>query len=202
MWTALSLMVAVALGPVGFGAALAGLALAWAYSAPPIRLKRNGWWGNAACALCYEGLAWATGAAVMAAGALPSARSLGLAALYSIGAHGIMTLNDFKSIEGDRRMGIASLPVQLGVVGAARAACLIMALPQVVVVGLLLTWGSIGHAVAVAALLAVQLGLMARFLASPRERATWYSALGVNFFVIGMLVSAFALRAAPTGPVA
>jgi chlorophyll synthase len=25
-----------------------------------------------------------------------------------------MTLNDFKSIEGDRRMGIGSLPVQLG----------------------------------------------------------------------------------------
>jgi chlorophyll synthase len=202
MWTALSLLVAMALGPVGFVAALAGLALAWAYSAPPIRLKRNGWWGNAACALCYEGLAWATGAAVMAAGALPSARSLGLAALYSIGAHGIMTLNDFKSIEGDRRMGIASLPVQLGVVGAARAACLIMALPQVVVVGLLLMWGAVGHAAGVAALLAVQLGLMARFLAAPRERATWYSALGVNFFVIGMLVSAFALRAAPTGPVA
>jgi chlorophyll synthase len=25
--------------------------LAWAYSAPPLRLKRNGWWGNAACGL-------------------------------------------------------------------------------------------------------------------------------------------------------
>jgi chlorophyll synthase len=200
MWTVLSLLVATVLGPVGFVAALAGLALAWAYSAPPIRLKRNGWWGNAACALCYEGLAWATGAAVMAAGALPSGRSLALAALYSIGAHGIMTLNDFKSIEGDRRMGIASLPVQLGVVGAARAACLIMALPQLVVIGLLLMWGAVGHAVGVSALLAVQLGLMARFLASPSERATWYSALGVNFFVIGMLVSAFALRATQTGP--
>ena len=34
------------LGPWGFGAAVVGLALAWAYSAPPIRLKRNGWWGN------------------------------------------------------------------------------------------------------------------------------------------------------------
>jgi chlorophyll synthase len=44
--------------------------------------------------------------------------------------------------------------------------------------------------------LAVQVVLMLRFLASPRERATWYSALGINFFVIGMLVSAFALRAA------
>jgi chlorophyll synthase len=196
LWTALSLLVAMALGPVGFVAAMAGLVLAWAYSAPPLRLKRNGWWGNAACGLCYEGLAWATGAAVMAAGAMPSSRSLLLAFLYSLGAHGIMTLNDFKSIDGDRRMGIASLPVQLGVKGAAWAACATMALPQAVVIALLLNWGAGWHALAVSGLLAIQLVLMARFLAAPRERATWYSALGVNFFVIGMLVSAFALRAA------
>ena len=63
-WTALSLLVAAALGPWGFGAAVVGLALAWAYSAPPLRLKRNGWWGNTACAACYEGLPWITGAAV------------------------------------------------------------------------------------------------------------------------------------------
>jgi chlorophyll synthase len=201
LWTVLSLLVAAVLGPVGFVAALAGLVLAWAYSAPPVRLKRNGWWGNAACGLCYEGLAWATGAAVMAAGAMPSLRSLLLAALYSLGAHGIMTLNDFKSIDGDRRMGIASLPVQLGVQGAAWAACATMALPQVMVVALLLSWAAPWHALAVAGLLAVQLVLMARFLTSPRERATWYSALGVNFFVIGMLVSAFALRAAASASV-
>lgn len=42
---------------------------------------------------------------------------------------------------------------------------------------------------------AVQLALLRRFLASPPERATRYSALGINFFVIGMLVSAFALDA-------
>ena len=29
-------------------AAVVGLALAWAYSAPPMRLKQNGWWGNSA----------------------------------------------------------------------------------------------------------------------------------------------------------
>ena len=195
IWTLLSLLLGSLLGPVAFVAAGVGLLLAWAYSAPPVRLKRNGWWGNSACALCYEGLAWITGAAVMAAGALPDGRSIALALLYSFGAHGIMTLNDFKSIEGDRQMGIASLPVQLGVQGAARAACLAMALPQVVVVGLLLVWDAPVHAASVAALLAVQLVLMRRFLAAPLERATWYSALGINFFVIGMLVSAFALRA-------
>jgi len=196
LWTALSLAVAQALGPVGLGAAALGLLLAWAYSAPPTRLKRNGWWGNAACALCYEGLAWITGAAVMAAGQWPGQPSMLLALLYSVGAHGIMTLNDFKSIEGDRATGIASLPVQLGVRGAAWSACVSMAAPQAVVVALLLAWGAPAHAAAVAALLGVQLLLMRRFLAAPRERATWYSALGVNFFVLGMLVSALALRGA------
>ena len=195
LWTLLSLAVALVLGPVGFAAAAVGLLLAWAYSAPPMRLKRNGWWGNAACGLSYEGLAWITGAAVMAAGSWPSERSMLLALLYSVGAHGIMTLNDFKSIEGDKQMGIGSLPVRLGVKGAARVACLVMAAPQAVVVALLLQWGAIGHALGVAGLLMVQLGLMWRFLGAPRERATWYSALGINFFVIGMLVSAFALRA-------
>jgi len=47
----LSLMVATALGPWSFGAAIAGLVVALAYSAPPLRLKNNGWLGNAAYSL-------------------------------------------------------------------------------------------------------------------------------------------------------
>ena len=173
-----------------------GLLLAWAYSAPPLRLKRNGWWGNAACGLCYEGLAWTTGAAVMAGGAMPHGRSLALAALYSAGAHGIMTLNDFKAVEGDRRMGIGSLPVRLGVQGAARAACWIMALPQLVVVLLLIHWQRPVHALTIGGLIALQLILMDRFLQAPSQRAIEYSGFGVPLFVIGMMVSAFALRSA------
>jgi chlorophyll synthase len=193
-WTLLSLLVATQLGPWGFAAAVAGLLLAWAYSAPPVRLKRNGWWGNLACGVSYEGLAWATGAAVMAGGAMPEGRSLALAALYSWGAHGIMTLNDFKSVQGDRRMGVASLPVQLGVDGAAMNACLMMGLPQIVVIALLVSWGAPWHAAAVAALLAGQVLLMRWFLLKPVERALYYSGFGVPFFVAGMMVSAFALR--------
>jgi chlorophyll/bacteriochlorophyll a synthase len=194
IWTLLSLLAAWAIGPWVLAAAAFGLALAWAYSAPPLRLKQNGWWGNAACGLCYEGLAWITGAAVMAGGA-PSLRSLLLAALYSAGAHGIMTLNDFKSIEGDTRMGIGSLPVRLGPQRAAQVACWIMALPQLAVVALLFDWGQPWHAATVAALLLVQVAMMWRFLAAPRERALWYSGLGVTLYVLGMLCSAFALRA-------
>lgn len=192
-WTVLSLLVASFLGPWGFGAAVVGLALAWAYSAPPLRLKRNGWWGNTAVAACYEGLPWFTGAAVMA-GARPEAPVIALAALYSAGAHGIMTLNDFKSVEGDRRTGIGSLPVRLGTDRAARVACLFMALPQLAVVALLLAWGHPWHAGAVALLLLAQLALMARLLERPRERAAWYNATGTSLYVLGMLAAALAVR--------
>jgi chlorophyll synthase len=194
VWTLLSLAVSTLLGPWGFGAAVLGLLLAWAYSAPPLRLKRNGWWGCAACGLCYEGLAWATGGAVMAGGQAPAAASLLLAALYSAGAHGIMTLNDFKAIDGDRQTGIGSLPVRLGVQGAARAACVIMVLPQVVVLALRLHWGQALHALGILGLLAGQGLMMRRFLADPLRQALWYSGFGVPLFVAGMMVSAFALR--------
>jgi chlorophyll/bacteriochlorophyll a synthase len=194
IWTVLSLLVALVLGPWGFAAAVVGLLLAWAYSAPPLRLKRNGWWGNAACGICYEGLAWITGAVVMAGGQAPSLQSFVLAALYSAGAHGIMTLNDFKSIEGDQQMGIGSLPVRLGVQRAAQAACLTMALPQVVVALLLLDWGRPLHALGIVGLLAGQALMMRRFLGDPRRLAIWYSGFGVPLYVSGMLVSAFALR--------
>lgn len=191
-WTLLSLLLATVLGKWGFAAAVVGLVLAWAYSAPPIRLKQNGWWGNAACGLCYEGLPWFTGAAVMS-GSSPDWRIVVTALLYSAGAHGIMTLNDFKSVEGDRRMGIDSLPVLLGVGNAARFACLVMAVPQAVVLVLLLMWQRPLYAIAVAALLLAQLVLMAHFLKSPRERAPWYNATGISCYVLGMLVCAFAL---------
>jgi chlorophyll synthase len=194
-WTLLSMLVAASLGPWVFWAGLFGSALAWAYSAPPFRLKQNGWWGNAACGICYEGLAWVTGAAVMIGGALPDWRILALAGLYSAGAHGIMTLNDFKAVEGDRQMGINSLPVMLGVQGAARNACWVMALPQVVVVALLVTWGAPWYAAGVVGLMLAQALLMRYFLASPTERALFYSGFGVPLFVSGMMVSAFALRA-------
>ena len=191
-WTLLSLIVATALGPWGFGAAVFGLALAWAYSAPPIRLKRNGWWGNSAVGLCYESLPWFTGAAVMS-GVAPSLYVVILALLYGAGAHGIMTLNDFKSIEGDRKIGIGSLPVQLGPERAAKLACITMALAQIVVVGCLLAWGKPWHAVAVAAVLVAQIALMARLLTDPRKLAPWYNGTGITLYVSGMMIASFAI---------
>lgn len=193
-WTALSMAVSAALGVRGMIVVAIALAFAWAYSAPPLRFKQNGWIGNLSVGLTYEGLAWVTGALVMLGGDLPSAHVLLIALLYSLGAHGIMTLNDFKAIEGDRAMGIRSLPASLGVQRAARVLCAVMIIPQLIVIGLLLSWGAPKSALAVGGLVLVQSGLMWRFLAAPRERALFLSAIGVPFYVSGMMVSAFALR--------
>jgi chlorophyll/bacteriochlorophyll a synthase len=42
-------------------------------------------------------------------------------------------------------------------------------------------------------LLVGQTVLMRRLLQSPRDRAPWYNATGVSLYVLGMLVTAFAL---------
>jgi len=194
LWTLLSIFWAWPLGPWGFAATALGLLLSWAYSTPPIRLKNNGWWGNSACALSYEGLAWVTGAAVMLGGEMPSYNAIVLALLYSFGAHGIMTLNDFKAVEGDAQMGVRSLPVQLGVIKAACTACGFMLFAQWAVAILLLEWGSPNSALAVLLLSVCQLPLMLRFIQNPVEKALRVSAFGVPLFVSGMMVSAWSLR--------
>lgn len=192
-WSGLSLLLGLALGVWAFAATLVAVFFAWAYSAPPFRLKLNGWWGNAAVGISYEGISWFTGAAVML-GAFPHPLIIFLALAYSVGAHGIMTLNDFKSIEGDRLMGVRSLPAQLGPDRAALVACVIMGLSQVAVICMLAWIGKPFHAVAIIGLLCAQLLLMIDLLKDPRGKAIWYSATGVTLFVLGMLVSAFAVQ--------
>jgi chlorophyll/bacteriochlorophyll a synthase len=193
--TALSALVAWATGPWVFVATLAGLALAWAYSAPPVRLKTNAVLGPGAVALSYEGLTWFTGAAVMA-GALPRGEVLAVLLLYAAGAHGIMTLNDFKAVRGDRETGVRSLPAMLGERRAALVACATMLLPQLAVIALMASWG---HGLT-AALIAVgtlgQVAAMRRLMRDPARHAPWYNGVGVGLYVSGMMVAAVALGSA------
>ena len=191
--SALSLFVGWFLGPWGFGATILGVLAAWAYSAEPLRMKRSGWWGPGLVGLSYESLPWFTGAAVLSAGA-PSWQIVVIALLYGIGAHGIMTLNDFKALEGDRQMGVNSLPVTLGPERAAKAACWIMAVPQAVVIALLFLWDKPVFAIAISAALGLQVWAMRVLLSDPKGRAPWYNGTGVTLYVSGMMIAAFALR--------
>jgi chlorophyll synthase len=191
--SALSLGLGWFLGPWGFAATVVGVLAAWAYSAEPVRLKRSGWWGPGLVGLCYEGLPWFTGAAVLSAG-VPSFEIVTIALLYAFGAHGIMTLNDFKALEGDRQHGVRSLPVTLGPDVAARLACTVMALAQALVIALVLVWGRPWHALAITVLLIAQFWAMKTLLADPKGKAPWYNATGIGMYVSGMMIAAFALR--------
>ena len=193
IWTLIAQSWAMMLGTWVAVTTFVGLLLAWAYSAPPLRLKLNGWWGNSAVALSYEGLAWVTGAAIVLGGALPSGPILIVSLLYSLGAHGIMTLNDFKSVEGDLKLGIRSLPAQLGRERAASVSCAFMLLPQLIVAALLVIWQLSLSAGIVACVVVAQLLCMRRLLSDPKSLAPWYNATGVSLYVLGMMGAALGL---------
>ena len=180
------------LGPIVFVASLVGLAFAWAYSAPPFRFKANGMVGPLVCGLTYEGLSWFTGATVML-GAMPSVEVILVLFMYSLGAHGIMVLNDFKAVEGDRQAGLTSLPVVMGVEDAARFACTTMASLQIVVIALLALWGYTVSAVIVTGVLVAQIAAMPKLVRDPAKNAPWYNGVGVTLYVLGMLASALGL---------
>lgn len=190
--SAISLALATALGPWVVLATCVALFCGWAYSSPPFRFKRSGWLGPLVCALSYEGLSWFTGASVMLGG-LPGSITLATLLLYSLGAHGIMTLNDFKAVQGDRATGLQSLPVTMGVRAAAIFACAVMALAQIAVVGLLFWQGLTLSAAIVALFVAIQIALMVRLVGDPAKLAPWYNATGVSLYVFGMLAAALGL---------
>ena len=126
--------------------------------------------------------------------ALPDWRIVVIALVYSVGAHGIITLNDFKSVEVDRQLALKSLPLQLGVNRAAKLACIVMTLLQLIVAALLAVWGHPIHAGIAAILLIAQLYLMKALLADPRGQAANFNATGTTLYVLGLLAGALALR--------
>ena len=193
--TVLALGLGWQLGIWGFIATIIAALAAWAYSIEPIRLKRSGILGPGLVGLCYEGIPWFTGAAVMLQ-AFPDTKIILVAIAYAIGAHGIMTLNDFKALKGDKALGINSLPVQLGPERAAKIACYVMAIPQVVVITLLFAWGLTMFSIFVSLLLIGQIIAMRRLLNDPEKFAPWYNSTGVLMFVSGMMVCALGLSQA------
>jgi chlorophyll synthase len=167
-----------------------GLVCALAYSIKPLRAKRNGWFGNALVAISYEGLAWMAGHVTFAP---ITGQSVTIALLYSLGAHGIMTVNDFKSIKGDTQMGIRSIPVQYGKVKAARMVVVIMGAAQIGVISLLFIWGHPVAAGIVTLLLALQSIPNVRFIRDPEHNEVFFNATAIMLYVWGMLAAAIGL---------
>ncbi|PKU84481.1 Chlorophyll synthase, chloroplastic [Dendrobium catenatum] len=135
--------------PVIFYLALGGSLVSYIYSAPPLKLKQNGWIGNFALGASYIALPWWAGQALF--GTL-TPDIVVLTLLYSIAGLGIAIVNDFKSIEGDRAMGLQSLPVAFGVEAAKWICVGAIDITQISIAGYL---PSLGSAFTAACLVAV-----------------------------------------------
>ncbi|NDJ51905.1 MAG: chlorophyll synthase ChlG [Chloroflexi bacterium] len=184
--------IAVVLGRGLAFLAAGGILLGLAYSAPPLRAKRNAWFGNLLAGVTYEGFAWIAGHLAFAALTGPS---ILLAVLYSLGTHGIMSINDYKSIEGDKIAGINTIPVLYGTKTAAWMIVLTMDLVQLAVAAAFLIWGNPLAAAIIFGLVVVQFPIQRNFIREPEANYLKFSAIGVNIFVWGMMVAAIGLRA-------
>ena len=185
----ISILFAYYLGSLIFFATIIGVLAAWLYSLEPVRLKRSAIFGPGVVAICYEGLPWFTGAAIFTI-SLPNKEVLIVLSLYALGAHGIMTMNDFKATKGDKLLGINSLPVILGRKPATVVACLIMLLPQLIVISLFYFWGSLILAISLAVCVLLQLLSMIFLIRDPEKNTPFFNMTGVLLYIAGMMLSA------------
>jgi chlorophyll synthase len=177
--------------PVITTIALIGTLLAFIYSAPPLKLKQNGWLGNYALGASYIALPWCAGHALF--GTLNPTIVI-LTLFYSLAGLGIAVVNDFKSIEGDRELGLASLPVQFGVQTAAWISVGMIDLFQIGVAVYLITIGQQLYAAILLLLIIPQITFQDMyFLRNPLANDVKYQASAQPFFVLGMLVVGLAL---------
>ncbi|KAJ0087919.1 hypothetical protein Patl1_31366 [Pistacia atlantica] len=188
--------------PIMFYLALGGSLLSYIYSAPPLKLKQNGWIGNFALGASYISLPWWAGQALF--GTL-TPDIIVLTLLYSIAGLGIAIVNDFKSIEGDRAMGLQSLPVAFGAetakwicVGAIDITQISVAdgswLYILTIAGYLLGAGKPYYALALLALIIPQVVFQFQyFLKDPVKYDVKYQASAQPFLVLGLLVTALAV---------
>jgi chlorophyll/bacteriochlorophyll a synthase len=171
--------------------ALGGAFLAYIYSAPPLKLKQNGWLGTYALGSSYIALPWWTGHALF--GDLNWTIVI-LTLFYSFAGLGIAIVNDFKSIEGDRQLGLKSLPVMFGVTTAAWICVLTIDLFQAGIAAYLVSIHENLYATILMLLVIPQITFQDMyFLRDPLKNDVKYQASAQPFLVLGMLVAGLAL---------
>jgi len=177
--------------PVLLLLALGGSLVSYIYSAPPLKLKQNGWLGNYALGASYIALPWWAGQALF--GRLTWTTAL-LTLAYSLAGLGIAVVNDFKSVEGDRAMGLKSLPVVFGIERASWISAGMIDLFQLAMVAVLIAIGQNFAAVLLVLLIIPQITFQDIWLLrDPVAFDVKYQASAQPFLVLGMLVTALAI---------
>ncbi len=181
--------------PVVFFLALGGSFVSFIYSAPPLKLKQNGWLGNYALGASYIALPWWAGQALF--GHLTWTTAL-LTLAYSLAGLGIAVINDFKSVEGDRKLGLQSLPVVFGIRNASWISAGMINIFQLTMVAVLIAIGQHLASVVLVLLIIPQMTFQDIWLLrDPLAFDVKYQASAQPFLILGMLVTALAIGHSP-----
>ncbi|MGI0493036.1 chlorophyll synthase ChlG [Alkalinema pantanalense CENA528] len=171
--------------------AIGGSLISYIYSAPPLKLKQNGWLGNYALGASYIALPWWAGHALF--GDL-NPTIVVLTLFYSLAGLGIAVVNDFKSVEGDRALGLKSLPVMFGITTAAWICVLMIDIFQIGVAGYLMSIHQNLYATILLLFVIPQITFQDMyFLRDPLKNDVKYQASAQPFLVLGMLITGIAL---------
>jgi chlorophyll/bacteriochlorophyll a synthase len=171
--------------------AIFGSFISYIYSAPPLKLKQNGWLGNYALGASYIALPWWAGQALF--GEL-SLKVIVLTLIYSLAGLGIAIVNDFKSVEGDAQLGLQSLPVMFGITTAAWICVSMIDVFQLGMAAYLIGIHENIYAVILILLVIPQITFQDMyFLRDPLKNDVKYQASAQPFLVLGMLVTGLAL---------
>ncbi len=177
--------------PTVFLLALGGSFVSFIYSAPPLKLKQNGWLGNYALGASYIALPWWAGQALF--GHLTWTTAL-LTLAYSLAGLGIAVINDFKSVEGDKSLGLESLPVVFGIKNASRISAGMIDVFQLAMVIVLISIGQHFASVILILLIIPQITFQDIWLLrDPLSFDVKYQASAQPFLILGMLVTAIAI---------
>ncbi len=171
--------------------AIGGSFVSYIYSAPPLKLKQNGWIGNYALGASYIALPWWAGQALFSH--LTWATAL-LTLAYSLAGLGIAVINDFKSVEGDRALGLQSLPVVFGIKNASFISAGMIDIFQLTMVIVLISIGQHLASVILILLIIPQITFQDIWLLrDPLKFDVKYQASAQPFLILGMLVTALAI---------
>jgi chlorophyll synthase len=117
-----------------------------------------------------------------------------LTLFYSLAGLGIAVVNDFKSVEGDRQLGLQSLPVMFGIGAAAWICVLMIDVFQVGIAGYLIGIHQNLYAAILMLLIIPQITFQDMyFLRDPLKNDVKYQASAQPFLVLGMLVAGLAI---------
>jgi chlorophyll synthase len=177
--------------PIITALAIGGSIVSYIYSAPPLKLKQNGWLGNYALGASYIALPWWAGQALF--GTLTPTVAV-VTLIYSLAGLGIAIVNDFKSVEGDRTLGLKSLPVMFGIGTAAWICVAMIDTFQIGIAGYLVSLHENLYASILGLLIIPQIVFQDMyFLRDPLKNDVKYQASAQPFLVLGMLVAGLAM---------